>query len=335
MGSARAILVFAWAIGTLGIAASGWIWGKPFVHRIRLGIFASAVLGLALFGLDAWTVKHRHGEFSGILKPNVLLSSKAMARVVQIGPSGAVLNIDGPNADLFSKLLGESRLVIEQVDGALKVSTVIRNVHGDVVAVLNRNEWEVANRPESWDRNYTSDTLEVQDNAGDIVLQVKVLSDRIQLQGKWYYSDAKRTVLMQPACYPGYVMIHFAEGTRIPDPHEVIEPLLQFPSLGRIGQLRPVLLKIVPVADKENKRLGDSYETAYVVSVLTREPIPNLIIRLEGRTLVRMEISPEYNSVEYGASDGLVARRIQDAFGTYIVRGITRGPDRLYIFHEP
>ena len=57
-GSARSILVFAWAIGTLGIVISDWIWGKPFVHRVRLGVFASAILGIMLIGLDAWTVRH-------------------------------------------------------------------------------------------------------------------------------------------------------------------------------------------------------------------------------------------------------------------------------------
>jgi hypothetical protein len=59
MGTARAILIFAWIIGTVGIIVSDWIWGKPFVHRIRLGIAASMLLGIILWGLDAWTVRHR------------------------------------------------------------------------------------------------------------------------------------------------------------------------------------------------------------------------------------------------------------------------------------
>ena len=66
MGSARVILVFAWIVGTLGIVGSGWIWGKPFVHRIRLAFFASTALGLSLLGLDGWTVRHRPAEVHAI-----------------------------------------------------------------------------------------------------------------------------------------------------------------------------------------------------------------------------------------------------------------------------
>src|ERR1700722_17641906 len=46
MGAARVILVFAWIVGTTGIVVSDYLWGKPFLHRLRLGIIASALLGL-------------------------------------------------------------------------------------------------------------------------------------------------------------------------------------------------------------------------------------------------------------------------------------------------
>lgn len=62
MGAARVVLVFAWLVGTIGIIVSDYVWGRPFVHRIRLGVFASIALGLLLIGLDSWTVRHRPAE---------------------------------------------------------------------------------------------------------------------------------------------------------------------------------------------------------------------------------------------------------------------------------
>ena len=66
LGSARAILAFAWLVGTAGIALSTLVWGKRFVYRMRLISAGSALLALALLGVDAWTVHHRPAEVHAI-----------------------------------------------------------------------------------------------------------------------------------------------------------------------------------------------------------------------------------------------------------------------------
>ncbi|MEJ0092842.1 MAG: hypothetical protein WDN46_05280 [Methylocella sp.] len=48
-----------------------------------------------------------------------------------------------------------------------------------------RNEWRVTPPPGTLDRNYTDDALEIRGAGGKIVLQLRVLQDRIQLQGEW------------------------------------------------------------------------------------------------------------------------------------------------------
>jgi hypothetical protein len=62
MESARAILIFAWLIGTVGIVVSDRVWAKQFVHRVRLSFAASILLAVLLLGLDAWTIRHRPSE---------------------------------------------------------------------------------------------------------------------------------------------------------------------------------------------------------------------------------------------------------------------------------
>jgi len=49
------VLVFAWAIGSIGIAASEIVWGQRIRYRVPLGFAASVILAAALFGLD-WSV---------------------------------------------------------------------------------------------------------------------------------------------------------------------------------------------------------------------------------------------------------------------------------------
>jgi hypothetical protein len=81
--------------------------------------------------------------------------------------------------------LTKSQFTAEAVDGEMKVSTQIADEDGKLIAEIIRNEWKI-NPNGSWDRNYSSDALEVKDAQGNIILQVRVLMDHIQIQGMWW-----------------------------------------------------------------------------------------------------------------------------------------------------
>lgn len=59
MMTARIVLTFAWVVAVLAIIISSYVWGRPVVHRIRIGLFSAIILALAAYGLDYWTVRHR------------------------------------------------------------------------------------------------------------------------------------------------------------------------------------------------------------------------------------------------------------------------------------
>jgi hypothetical protein len=103
--------------------------------------------------------------------------------VLEIGDSGAKFAFTGPQGAPLFQLAKDVNLVVVTEDGRTLVSVMIQDNTERVVAELNRNEWKV-NANNSWDRNYTADSLEVKDPSGDIVLQVRALPDRIQLQAK-------------------------------------------------------------------------------------------------------------------------------------------------------
>ncbi len=117
-----------------------------------------------------------------------LLSVKAgqARRVIEIGDSGSKFVLTGPQGVSWLHFAKNYDLLIETVEGDLEVSTQVRDQKGRLVAELVRNEWKVAPPPRTWDRNYNKTALEVRSENGDVVLQVKLLPDRVQIQGEWW-----------------------------------------------------------------------------------------------------------------------------------------------------
>jgi len=129
---------------------------------------------------------------------------------------------------------------IEVIDGEMKVSTKMLDPNGNVVATIDRNEWDAARRPVSWHRNFNDESFEIMDNSGHVILQVTVLSDRVRLQAIWLKRNGHRALLVQANPRPGY-------STWIPDlPRESfdgsdsylqIPPMFLYPSENHLGQL--------------------------------------------------------------------------------------------------
>jgi len=132
----------------------------------------------------------------------------------------------------------------------LKVSTEIRDSRGELLAKLVRNEWSPGKHPPLLDRNYTHDALEVLDAAGDVAFQIVMLPDRIRLQGKWYYSDGKRTTIMEGyrGRPTGGATIDFAvsdsdeHNSMRPYPNQSIKRMFVYPSSKDLGELVPVVI---------------------------------------------------------------------------------------------
>jgi len=103
---------------------------------------------------------------------------------MEIGDSGTAFKWSGPNGKPFFKIFEDSDLTISQDGGQVKISTNIRGRDGSI-AVLENNEW-IINPSQMFDRNYNKNMLEVRDSNRDVVLQVRLLNDRIQFQGKFY-----------------------------------------------------------------------------------------------------------------------------------------------------
>jgi hypothetical protein len=116
---------------------------------------------------------------------NPALAPDSEISLVEIGRSGVVFQRGHQEAELIAALLEESQLTVESDAGRMFVTAQLRNSSGQAAALV-RNELSGPSSPSSWDRNYTDDALEVIGPDGRVMLQIRVLPDRIQIQGEWW-----------------------------------------------------------------------------------------------------------------------------------------------------
>ncbi len=157
--------------------------------------------------------------------------------ILEIGNSGAQLRYTGPPGSPLIVFDKDTSLNVQIEDGQLKISTIVRNREGIIVAELKNNEWMI-NENQYYDRNYTKDALEVIDSSGDVVLQIRLKEDRVQLQGKFYDKDGNGFVIAenpkQNGSKGGIIGFTNEKGGKLtPD----IKPIFQYPSELHFGKL--------------------------------------------------------------------------------------------------
>jgi len=108
----------------------------------------------------------------------VILSPKEkIYPYLEIGNSGSIFTPTNPKLPL-NTIAKDNDINIEIEGGQVKLSIKIRDINGQIIAEIVKNEWKTS-KPETgkiWDRNYSKDAVEVLDPNGEVVLQVKVLN---------------------------------------------------------------------------------------------------------------------------------------------------------------
>ena len=121
----------------------------------------------------------------------LLSASQNIYPRLKLGNSAAFFTFDSPGKSSFSDFFQFAKdltLKIWAENGQMKLSTKIRDKNGNLIAEIIANEWVI--KPEAaWDRNYTSNALEVKNPMGEIVLQVIMHEGYIQLAAKMYDSN--------------------------------------------------------------------------------------------------------------------------------------------------
>jgi hypothetical protein len=236
------------------------------VARIGFALAAIDVCGLIIwwlykFDYAAW--KYVIGlvivAFVVIALPTILkwVSANGGGRIpfIQIGNSNIIfgpkgipyiqpLN-EGQGGAYLMPALNESQFKVESIEGKFRISTQLANESGNWVAEIIRNEWRVAPPPGTWDRNYSDDSLEVINVQGRVVLQVKVLPDRIQLQGvwpaspEWKAAGARYIGIRQNPTNPAEAQFNVLGADHVPDSEwPTISRMFKYPSDLHLGEFK-------------------------------------------------------------------------------------------------
>jgi hypothetical protein len=237
---------YALAFGTASLITAYvfWVISAADNRSITTQLFFGLVVaGIGVFGVVygyQW-IDYRQKSFpitpfyAGILKPDKLIEGERVNEVkIQIGNSTVFLS-DAKVIDDVLRAWSNDHFIVEMHNGDVLVSTKIRDDHGNVVGELNKNEWKVAPFPGTWDRNYTNDRLEIIDQRGNVVLQVRVLPGTVQIQGVWQVTISGVLTHFVLAEIPGGATV--ATCPVIEQCRAKIQPIFRYPSERHLGEL--------------------------------------------------------------------------------------------------
>lgn len=149
-----------------------------------------AVIG-QVFTIRADRQRQQIAKYSGILEsPTLTLLSPTqdIYPKLKLGNSSTFFSWHGSQGQPIFRMFEDNKLVIWIEDGQLKVSTQIRDSHGELIAEIIGDEWRLR-KDNLWDRNYNKNALEVRDTEGDVILQIVLKEDYIQFAAKMYSRD--------------------------------------------------------------------------------------------------------------------------------------------------
>lgn len=222
-----------------------------FQVSVAVGILLTAIGGLGsyFFGHRAQrdkevAIEKKEKEiaakkvYSGVLesKSELLFApGKKIYPQLEFGDSGSILKFTGQQDSPLFKIAEDNDIIIEIAGDQVKVSTKIRDKEGHIVAEIIKNEWKV-NPDKSWDRNYSKDALEVKDPTGDIILQVRLVKDRVQFQAKLYDTTGRRIGFGKMKGLEGWGGAIEFTGQNRPELLLKIQPIFKYPSELHLGE---------------------------------------------------------------------------------------------------
>jgi hypothetical protein len=164
----------------------------------------------------------------------------AKGAIFEIGDSDSKFECIGDKSKPAWQFVYDSGLLIVVENGELKISTPVKDRDGRLIAKIDRNHWYVYSG--ALDKNYNTNSLEVIDAGGHVVLQVKLLNDRIQIQGEWRDEFGNgvrmRKTNIDAGEQKGAMFVPWRNPqTELKFDSELIKPMFKYPSRDHWGEL--------------------------------------------------------------------------------------------------
>jgi hypothetical protein len=213
-------------------------WKKPSARWGVQIIFVLAVMILAANPISQEYCSQRAALNIGTLRPTT--KGNATSPVLELGDSGVTVPFNMQPGGEW-EILQSQHIKVEVIHGVPTFSTIIRDRSGIVIVKIDRNHWETSSdKAVVWDKNYTSDTLEVEDGREKVVLKVRILSDKVQLEGEWHDESGKgvRIADTHAPLVEGGAQIINLQGFDDDPAAFTIMPIFKYPSSENWGDFR-------------------------------------------------------------------------------------------------
>lgn len=225
-----------------------WVnWPNKFKFLKILLTSAYAICSVFVFLLvDKETkVKELTNAKAGVLQSEsqpIIQNGKMMTTMtLQIGqrggtfiaPAGNIINFSPTNGIFIGaeendqNLFAENAISLTMNNGLMYLSAQIRDCSGHIVAEIKNNEW-VINTNSAYDRNYSKNALEVKDNNGEVVLQVRYFPNKVQFLAKLYNSEGRGMAILEGGTVSWSSPPRILKGR--------IDPIFKYPSSLHFGE---------------------------------------------------------------------------------------------------
>jgi hypothetical protein len=219
---------------------------QPLFYDVRLKRrLLTAGVGGAVFFAVCWTTAHSQWREENAAQSEGYLRISNPVRLAsptfQIADSGTILHW---NSKTPLKLFKDAEVGFSlDANGVTEISTTVLDRYGHRIVKIEKNHWSVEPRPASVDKNFRDDALEVLDGGGQVVLQIRLLPDRMVLWGEWHNEfdqAAQITDCTDPDDSNRKVACVEIYGPALPEKTNKvhIEPLFEYPSKNHWGDYK-------------------------------------------------------------------------------------------------
>lgn len=208
--------------------------GKIKKRAIQVAVIVIGTTASSYPIYQRWCVEKASATEGDLAAPHSLLQgTRYSLPIFEIGDSGTwFVFVPGSRDFPYFQFLYDSGLRIESAKNGPELTTPVRDRFGHIIAQITKNHWSVSpDKSVSWDHNYTSNAFEVKDGRGHVVIQIKVLPDKVQIQGEWReFGRGLRMIKSWDKEHPGAMFNFWANSQQEQQAESPIPPMFKYPS---------------------------------------------------------------------------------------------------------
>lgn len=241
--------------------------------RVRLQlVFTTAIVMLVWhFYFENQYHEQRAAAVEGVLTPEkAALNKQAIIRAADDGPTFTFTSDSSGPSSLPAGIYRPELEVSEGPAGVL-LTTSVKDRDGHLIVAIKDNHWTVYPQYSS-DKNYTSNSLEVKDSSGEVVLQVVLIGSTALVRGIWRDQFGAGAELFSDENEKASGVTWWANGAEEKQKEQLISPSFIYPSSQHWGETIP-------------KMTVDDFDLSQYIDVVNKSSEPLVALKVTVSTV--------------------------------------------------